>query len=178
MYLNTQSIKTLIMTVEYSQLTNEARQEKIEYQKEYNRLNKEKVAAYQQIYYREKKQQIRARLNKKKASLTKEEKQKRLERGRIYAEKWKNKLSDEEKERYRMLQKQYREKNREKLRSYRKSKKVNTEDMKGLVKINDPKYFVCYCGKVAMKANKLRHDESTWHVNYMNENNITCTFIE
>ena len=177
MDLNTQSIKTLIMTVEYSQLTNEARQEKIEYQKEYNRLNKEKVAAYQQIYYREKKQQIRARLNKK-GFFNKRGKQKRLERGRIYAEKWKNKLSDEEKERYRMLQKQYREKNREKLRSYRKSKKVNIEDMKGLVKINDPKYFVCYCGKVAMKANKLRHDESTWHVNYMNENNITCTFIE
>ena len=65
MDLNTQPIKTLIMTVEYSQLTNEARQEKIEYQKEYNRLNKEKVAAYQQIYYREKKQQIRARLNEK-----------------------------------------------------------------------------------------------------------------
>jgi len=165
------------MTVEYSQLTNEARQEKIEYQKEYNKQNKEKVAAYQQLYYREKKQQIKARLSNKKANLTEEDKQKRLERGRIYAEKWKSKLTEEDKAHYKLLQKQYREKNREKLRNYRNNKKQSREHFPGGIKLNDPRYFVCYCGKVAMKTNKVRHDESTWHVNYMKNNNITCVSI-
>lgn len=43
------------MTIEYSKLTTEERQEKIEYQKEYNKQNKDKVAVYQQLYYKEKK---------------------------------------------------------------------------------------------------------------------------
>ena len=163
--------------MDYSNLSEEERKARIEYQKKYNQANKDKVANYQKLYYQEKKQKIRARLNKKKQILTDVERQERLEKSRVYAQTWKSKLTEEEKEHYRMLQKKYREENREKMRNYRKTKK--SHDIQGEVsKKHDRNYYTCYCGKLVGKANKLRHDESNGHIMYMEREKITCSFID
>ena len=160
--------------MEYSTMNEEQRREKIDYQKQYNKENKEKVATYQQLYYQKKKQQIHKRLSNKKKNLTDEERQQRLERNRMYSQNWKNKLSDEEREHYRQLQKKYREENREKLRNYRKNKPSSQCDTKE----NNPKYFKCFCGKYALKTNKSRHDETSSHIEYMEMMNMICVSID
>ena len=164
--------------MDYSQLSIEQRQQKIDYQKKYNQEHKEKVAEYQQLYYKKNKKNIQARLTKIKKTLTDEEKKIRLEKSRKYAQNWKNKLSDEEKEYYKRMQKKYREENREKLRNYRKNKPTIKRDLNDDSKKNDPNYFKCFCGKVVLKVNKTRHDETSGHIKYMERENMTCIVIE
>lgn len=163
-------------------ISEDKRMERIAYQKEYNKKNKEKVANYQKMYYQRRKAELREKQRMKISNMNDEEKQSILARNRIYAERWRDKLSDDEKLHRRELQRIYRENNKEKIKSYRdKANKLKqiaktTEDR---VKLKDPNYIQCKCGKVVHKTNMRRHEQTKTHIQYTESaKTISCEIIE
>jgi len=111
-------------------------------QKEYCKNNKQKIAEYIKEYY----EQNKEKFAEYKKEYSKNNKQKIAEQGKDYREQNKQKIQEKKKE--------YREKNKQKIQEKNNQK------------------FTCECGGCFTYINKLQHERSIKHQNYICNKNI------